>query len=68
MDGVMFQKAAIRHFGSLLLRWHCRKVRIGAAAALPLGANRGAVGLRMRLGIILSLSLFLCGCNGIRSA
>ena len=27
----MFQKAAIRHFGSLLLRWHCRKVPKGCA-------------------------------------
>ena len=25
MDGVMFLKAAIRHSGSLLLRWHCRR-------------------------------------------
>ena len=33
MDGVMFQKAAIRHYGSLRLKWSCRKVRIGAAVA-----------------------------------
>ena len=27
MDGVMCRKVAIRHSGSLRLRWHCRNVR-----------------------------------------